>query len=71
MLDPYSAEYFKKHLLKKIDQMKDHISYSVDTVEKLQYAKGQLSAYEALLQDVKDVLQKEDNDGTIDQTKGT
>lgn len=51
--------------------MKDHISYSVDTVEKLQYAKGQLSAYEALLQDVKDVLQKEDNDGTIDQTKRT
>jgi len=71
MLDPYSALALKKHLNEKISNVKDHICYGVDSVEKLQYARGQLSAYEALLQDVNDDLQKEDNDGTIDQTKGT
>ena len=71
MLDPYSAIALKKHLNKKISDVKDHICYGVDNIEKLQYARGQLSAYEALLQDVNYDLQKEDNDGTIDQTKGT
>lgn len=69
ILDPYSAIEFKKHVQKKMDAVKDHICYSVDTVEKLQYARGQLSAYEALLQDVKDGLQTEDKNGTIDQTE--
>ena len=71
ILDPYSAIEFQKHVRKKIDSVKDHICYSVDTVEKLQYARGQLSAYEALLQDVKDDLQKEDKNGTINQAEKT
>jgi hypothetical protein len=34
--------------------------YSIDTIEKLQYAKGKLSAYESLLQDLKDLQKRED-----------
>jgi hypothetical protein len=55
-------------LNKKIEQIKEHICYSVDSVDKLQYAKGKLSSYEELLQDVKGDLQTEDKDGTDNQT---
>lgn len=67
MIDPYSAQALKKHLEKKINDTKDYICYSVDKLEDLQYAKGKLSAFEALLQDVKDDLQTEETDGTINQ----
>jgi hypothetical protein len=43
-----------------------HICYGIDSVEKLMYARGRLSALEALLQDIRN-LQKEDIDGTIDK----
>ncbi len=68
LIDPYSAEVIKTHLNKKIDQIKEHICYSVDSVDKLQYAKGKLSSYEELLQDVKGDLQTEDKHGTDNQT---
>lgn len=67
MIDPYSAQSLIKHLEKKIKDTKDYICYSVDKLEDLQYAKGKLSAFEALLQDVKDDLQTEETDGTINQ----
>jgi hypothetical protein len=67
MIDPYSAQALKKYLEKKINDTKDYICYSVDKLEDLQYAKGKLSAFEALLQDVKDDLQTEETDGTINQ----
>jgi|TARA_A100001201_G_scaffold128026_1_gene112957 hypothetical protein len=68
IIDPYSADVLKKHLEKRIASIKDHICYGVDTIEKLQYARGKLSSLEELLQDVKDDLQTEDNDGTDNQT---
>ena len=67
MIDPYSAQVLVKHLQKQINQIRDHICYAVDKLDDLQYAKGKLSAYEALLHDVKDDLQKEEKDGTINQ----
>ena len=68
VLDPYNAQEIIKHINKKIVSIKANICYGVDTMEKLQYARGKLSSLEELLQDVKDDLQTEDNDGTNNQT---
>jgi hypothetical protein len=35
--------------------------YGIDTLDRLHYAKGKLSALEVLLQDLKDLLKKEEN----------
>ena len=67
MLDPYTSDKIKNVIKRQIEDTKSHICYGVDSIENLQYARGRLSALEALLQDIKN-LQKEDNDGTIDQT---
>ena len=45
---------------KEIEVAKENIIYSIDTIETLQYARGKLSALEALLQDLKDLQKKED-----------
>ena len=65
MLDPTTVDILKNHINKEINSSKDHICYSVETVEQLMYARGKINALEALLQDIKN-LQKEDIDGTID-----
>ena len=67
MLDHHTLNKIKLEVNKQITNIKDHICYGVDSVEKLMYARGRLSALETLLQDIKN-LQKEDNDGTIDKT---
>ena len=67
MLDYNTAERIKNLINKQIESTKEHICYGVDSLEKLMYARGRLSALETLLQDIKN-LQKEDNDGTTDKT---
>ena len=68
MLDPYSVEVIKKRNNKNRDAVKEHLCYGGATIEKLNYSRGQLTAYDAVLQDLKD-LQKEDDDGdTINKT---
>jgi len=66
-LDPYTIQNIRAHVNKEIAAVKSHLCYSVDTIEKLQYSRGQLNAYEALLQDIKN-LQPENDDGNIDKT---
>ena len=67
MLDPYTSDKIKNVIKKQVEDTKQHICYGVDSIENLQYARGRLSALEALLQDINN-LHKEDNDGTIDKT---
>ena len=67
MLDPYTAEQIKNVINRSIRDIKDHICYGVETESQLMYARGRLSALEALLQDIKS-LHKEDYDGPIDKT---
>ena len=67
MLDYHTKEQIVNVINKSIKDTKDHICYGVDSVDKLMYGRGRLSALETLLQDIKN-LQKEDNDGTIDKT---
>ena len=66
-MDYHTTERFKNLIKKEIDNTKDHICYGVKTESQLMYARGRLSALEALLQDIIN-LHKEDNDGTIDKT---
>ena len=66
MIDPFSADKVKQIINKVIANTKEHICYGVDSIDKLMYARGRLSALEALLQDIRN-LQKEDIDGTIDK----
>ena len=65
MLDPFTTDKIKLVIKKEITSTKDHICYGVETESQLMYARGRLSALEALLQDINN-LHKEDNDGTID-----
>ena len=65
MLDPTTVDILKNHIKKEINSSKDHICYSVESVDQLMYARGKINALEALLQDIKN-LQKEDIDRTID-----
>ena len=64
-MDPFAADKFKNLVKKEIDATKDHLCYGVDSMDKLMYARGRLSALETLLQDIKN-LQKENNDGDTD-----
>ena len=65
MLDPFTTDKIKLVIKKEITSTKDHICYGVETESQLMYARGRLSALEALLQDINN-LHKEDNDGTVD-----
>ena len=53
---------------KEIQKTKDHICYGIDKVDQLHYAKGRLAALEAVLQDLKDLQNREDSIDDIDQT---
>ena len=46
---------------KEIEVVKENIIYSIDTQEGLQYARGKINALETLLQDINDLLKKEEN----------
>ena len=46
-----------QHRIKEaLTRLKDHAIYSVDTMEKLQYVRGQIRSLEDLQQDLKDLL---------------
>jgi len=60
MLDVTTVNEIRREIKKLIEAKRDHIVHSVDTVEKLQYSRGQLSSLEELLQVIKYLLKKED-----------
>ena len=65
MLDYHTKEQIVNVINRSIKDIKHHLCYGVETVEKIMYARGRLSALETLLQDIKN-LQKENNDGDTD-----
>lgn len=60
MLDYQTVQNLRREINKLIEEKKTHIIYSVDSIEKLQYSRGQLSSLEELLQVMKDLLKKEE-----------
>jgi hypothetical protein len=57
-MDIETISLVQKTVKKKILQLKDHAIYGVDTMEKLQYVRGQIRSLEDLQQDLKDLLSK-------------
>ena len=45
---------------KEIELVKENIIYSIDTQEGLQYARGKINALETLLQELKNLRNRED-----------
>ena len=68
MLDIDTVQQIRHYIRKEIDKTKDHICYGIDKLENLHYAKGKLAALEAVLQDLKDLQNREDDVDEIDQT---
>jgi len=66
MLDIDTIRTVRHYIKKEIDKTKDHICYGIDKLDQLHYAKGKLSGLESLLQDLKDLQNREDyvNDDT-------
>ena len=50
----------QKKIKDKIDNLKNHAAYSVDTVEELKYVRGQIKSLEDLQQELKDLLNKQE-----------
>lgn len=61
MLDIGTIKTVANYIKKRIDETRQDICYGIDTLDRLHYAKGKLSALEVLLQDLKDLQKKEEN----------
>tara|TARA_R100000231_G_scaffold66475_1_gene53253 strand:+ start:318 stop:485 length:168 start_codon:yes stop_codon:yes gene_type:complete len=48
----------QKKIKDKIDNLKSHAAYSVDTMEELKYVRGQIKSLEDLQQELKDLLKE-------------
>ena len=60
-LDLDTLQSIRHYIKKEMDKVKEDLVYHVDTIDKLQYSRGKLSAYETLLQDLKDLQKTEEN----------
>ena len=67
MLDIDTIQTVRQYIKKEIQKTKDHICYGIDKIDQLHYAKGRLAALEAVLQDLKDLQNREDSIDDIDQ----
>jgi len=45
---------------KRVESLKDTLVYSVDNLEQLHYIRGQIKGLESLLQDLKDLQEKQE-----------
>tara|TARA_R110002012_G_scaffold11663_1_gene52339 strand:- start:1194 stop:1373 length:180 start_codon:yes stop_codon:yes gene_type:complete len=55
-MDLDTISLVQRRVKEAIARLKDNIIYSVDTIEKLQYVRGQIRSLEDLQQDLKDLL---------------
>ena len=57
-MDIDTISLVQKKVKQKIQRLKDHAIYGVDTIEKLQYVRGQIKSFEDLQQEIKDLLSR-------------
>ena len=57
-MDIYTISIIQKIIKRSLDRLKDHAIYGVDTMEQLQYVRGQIISYEDLQQEIKDLLSR-------------
>ncbi len=55
-MDIDTLSLVQRQIKKRLLQLKDHAIYGVDTIEKLQYVRGQIRSLEDLQQSLKDLL---------------
>ena len=68
ILNVDTISIIQKHISKKISSLKDHAIYGVDTMEQLQYVRGQIKSLEDLQQELKDLLNNQElEDTNVDQ----
>ena len=67
MYDIDTIQTLTTFIRKQLTEIKDHLIYSVDTLEELNYARGKINALETLLQDLTDLQKKENNIYDIEQ----
>ena len=58
---------------KRIDSLKDTLVYTVDNLQQLHYIRGQVKGLESLLQDLKDLQEKQEllNDKELRDFEGS
>mgnify|MGYP003139856095 FL=1 len=61
MIDIESIQYLRRKIKEDLEKYKEDLIYGVDTIENLQYARGKINALESLLQDLNDLLKKDEN----------
>ena len=61
MYDIDTIQVLRSKIRDNLQKYKEDIIYGVDTLEKLQYARGRINALEMLLQDLNDLQKKEEN----------
>jgi lysyl-tRNA synthetase class I len=59
-MDIETISLVQRHLKKRLAQLKDTAIYSVDTMDQLQYVRGQIKSLEDLQQELKDLLDKQE-----------
>ena len=59
-MEPFTISQIQSLIKKQLETLKNAAIYSVDTLEKLQYVRGQIKAIEALQQELKDLLNKQE-----------
>jgi hypothetical protein len=57
-VDIYTISVIQKVIKRSLERLKDHAIYGVDTMEQLQYVRGQIKSYEDLQQEIKDLLSR-------------
>ena len=62
MISIETVQDIKKLINKQLTLVKDDLCYGIDTLDKLHYARGQLRALETLLQDLNDLLKRENSE---------
>jgi len=62
IFDYNTVQDVKRLIVKQINLIKEELCYGIDTIDKLHYSRGQIRALETLLQDLNDLLKKENDD---------
>ena len=59
-MDVDTISLVQKKIKIELQKLEDHAIYSVDTIEQLQYVRGQIKSLEDLQQEIKDLLNKQE-----------